>query len=365
MLNGFLAVCAVFFLISFISALLLTPFCMRLAHKTGFLDIPACEQHKQHKKATPLLGGLAMYLSFGITFLAGGILWLFFKKTPLSDSFQNITDGLILMKGQVLVLFLCITATMLLGLYDDKYSMKAWKKLLGQIAISLAVVLWGGASITAFFPWQWVSVPLTVFWFVLIFNAINFFDNMDGLAAGTAFIAFVFFMIAGIVNGQYLVSILSAAAAGSSLGFWKYNKNPAKLFMGDSGSHFLAFLIAYISTKVTYFTPGVSSTKLNILIPLFILTIPLLDTLTVVLIRLKNHKPIYVGDHNHISHRFWHMGLSRANAVNMVHLLSIIAGLGALPLLRGDLFTSVLLVVQGLVLYLMICFLQYAVKVEK
>ena len=106
-------------------------------------------------------------------------------------------------------------------------------------------------------------------------------------------------------------------------------------------------------------------TKLNILIPLFILAIPLLDTLTVVLIRLKNHKPIYVGDHNHISHRFWHMGLSRANAVNMVHLLSIIAGLGALPLLRGDLFTSILLVVQGLVLYLMICFLQYAVKVEK
>ena len=135
--------------------------------------------------------------------------------------------------------------------------------------------------------------------------------------------------------------------------------------MGDSGSHFLAFLIAYISTKVTYFTPGVSSTKLNILIPLFILAIPLLDTLTVVLIRLKNHKPIYVGDHNHISHRFWHMGLSRANAVNMVHLLSIIAGLGALPLLRGDLFTSILLVVQGLMLYLMICFLQYAVKEEK
>ena len=365
MLNSFLAACAVFFLTSFILALVLTPFCIWLAHKIGFLDIPACEQHKQHKKATPLLGGLAMYLAFGLTFFLQLGFWYFFKDSRFIQKFQHIADGLLLIKGEVIVLFLCITATMLLGLYDDKYSMKAWKKLLGQIAISFTVVLWGGASITAFLPWSWISVPLTVFWFVLIFNAINFFDNMDGLAAGTAFIAFVFFMIAGIVNGQYLVSILSAAAAGSAFGFWKYNKNPAKLFMGDSGSHFLAFLIAYISTKVTYFTPGVSSTKLNILIPLFILAIPLLDTLTVVLIRLKNHKPIYVGDHNHISHRFWHMGLSRANAVNMVHLLSIIAGLGALPLLRGDLFTSILLVVQGLMLYLMICFLQYAVKEEK
>ena len=84
-----------------------------------------------------------------------------------------------------------------------------------------------------------------------------------------------------------------------------------------------------------------------------------------VLIRLKNHKPIYVGDHNHISHRFWHMGLSRAQAVNMVHLLSIIAGLGALSLLRGDLFTSILIVIQGLVIYLMLCFLQYTLKGEE
>ena len=222
MFHGFLTVCAVFFLISLFLSLLLTPFCIKLAHRTGFLDIPACEQHKQHKKATPLLGGLAMYLSFGGTFFASGALWLFFRNAPLMCKFQNIIDGLSLMKGQVVVLFICITATMLLGLYDDKYSMKAWKKLLGQIVISLAVVLWGGASITAFFPWQWISVPLTVFWFVLIFNAINFFDNMDGLAAGTSFIAFVFFMInkwAGALLIPYLVWILFALFLNVSIAF--------------------------------------------------------------------------------------------------------------------------------------------------
>jgi UDP-GlcNAc:undecaprenyl-phosphate GlcNAc-1-phosphate transferase len=328
------------------------------------MDIPACEQHKGHRKATPLLGGMAMFSAFCLTFIAAGILWLA-VGTGIPESAENIVQGIMLIKHQITVFAICITATVLLGLYDDKYSMKAWKKLIGQILISFAAVMWGGAKVTAFLPWDWLSAALSVFWFVLIFNAINFFDNMDGLAAGTSLIAFVFFLIAGIVNDQYLVTILAAVAAGSALGFWKYNKNPAKIFMGDSGSHFLAFLIAYISMKITYFTPGVSSTKLNILIPLFILAIPLLDTLTVVLIRLKNHKPIYIGDHNHISHRFWHMGLTRANAVNMVHLLCIIAGLGALPLLRGDLFTSILLIVQGLFIYLMICFLQYAVTKGK
>ena len=334
---------------------------MKLAYKTGFLDIPACEQHKQHRKATPLLGGLAMFSAFSAAFAVLWIVWIFSGENFAAERGKQIADGLALMKSQASVFALCVIASVLLGLYDDKFSMKAWKKLIGQILISLVAVLWGGAQITLFIPVPAVSTALTVFWFVLIFNAINFFDNMDGLAAGTALIAFFFFMIAGVVNGQYLVTLLSAVSAGTALGFLWYNKNPAKIFMGDSGSHLLAFLIAYISTKVTYFTPGVSSTKLNIIIPLFVLAIPLLDTVTVVLIRLKNHKPIYVGDHNHISHRFWHMGLSRANAVRMVHLLSIIAGLGALPLLRGDLFTSILLIIQGLFIYLMVCFLQYAV----
>ena len=195
MLNGFLMACAIFFVTSFLLALVLTPLCMRLAHKTGFLDIPACEQHKQHKKATPLLGGLAMYLAFGVTFLLSFAVWYLAKDSQFVKNFRDIIEGLCLVKSQITVLFFCITGTMLLGLYDDKYSMKAWKKLLGQIVISLAVVLWGGASITAFLPWQWLSVPLTVFWFVLIFNAINFFDNMDGLAAGTCLIAFVFLLV--------------------------------------------------------------------------------------------------------------------------------------------------------------------------
>ena len=99
--------------------------------------------------------------------------------------------------------------------------------------------------------------------------------------------------------------------------------------------------------------------KFALLIPIFILAIPLLDTLMVVAIRLHNRKPIYVGDHNHISHRFMHMGLTRPQAVTMVHLLALIAGLGALPLLWGDLRTCILLIVQGLLLFVLITYLQF------
>ena len=146
MLNGLLCACAAFFFTALVLSLLSTPLCIRLAHKVGFYDIPACEQHKQHKKATPLLGGLAMYLSFAVTFFAAFVTWIFYCRENPVFGMPEIAGGVQIVKSQVVVLFLCITVTMLLGLYDDRYSMKAWKKLLGQIVISVAVVLWGGAS---------------------------------------------------------------------------------------------------------------------------------------------------------------------------------------------------------------------------
>jgi len=352
------AVC--FFAGAWIFSLILTPCCIALAKKINFYDIPACEQHKQHRKPTPLLGGLAMFGAWVLTFAVAALALVFCGKN-LPANVRDVLGGLANVRTELTVLITGLTASVALGLYDDKWAMKAWKKLIGQIIIAAGTAIWGGAAITLFVGGPVVPFCLTVFWFVLIFNAINFFDNMDGLASGTAVIAFVFFCTAACINGQWFVAVLSAVSAGAALGFWCYNKAPAKLFMGDSGSHFLAFLLAYISVKTTYFTPEVSSTHLSVLIPLFILAIPLLDTLTVVLIRLKNHKPVYIGDHNHISHRFWHMGLTRPHAVMMVHLLSLISGLGALPLLWGDAATSIILAVQGIVIYLLIFFLQYAV----
>lgn len=349
------------YLIIFVTAFLLTvfstPFCKRLARKWNIMDIPKCEQHKLHSNATPLLGGLAMFLAWVGTFALAAL------GRQVASGFPELAEGL---KGvplampHLITLILCATAAVLLGLYDDRHSMKAWKKLIGQILIAAVTATWGGVSITLFIGIPAVSWLITVFWIVLIFNATNFFDNMDGLAVGTSTIAFVFFAFAAAVNQQFFVASLAALSAGAGAGFWLFNRAPASIFMGDSGSHLLGYLLAVISAKVTYYTPGVSTTKFTLLIPLFILAIPLLDALTVVLIRLHNRQPIYVGDHNHISHRFMHMGLTRPQAVTMVHLLALISGLGALPLLWGEIRTCFLLIIQGLLLFSLITYLQCA-----
>ena len=119
-------------------------------------------------------------------------------------------------------------------------------------------------------------------------------------------------------------------------------------------------LLAVISARVTYFNPEISASRLSVLIPVFILAVPIFDTFAVVVIRLLNHKPIYVGDHNHISHRFHHMGMTRKRAVLLVHLLCLIAGLGALPLLWGDERVCFILLAQGAAILLLLTSLQYS-----
>lgn len=347
----------IIFVTAFVLSMIYTPVCKRLARKWDIMDVPKCEQHKLHASATPLLGGLAMFSAWITTILLTGL----GRKFQI-DYLPELSEGL---KGVPLVLpnfitlILCAAAAVFLGLYDDRHSMKAWKKLIGQIIIAAVTATWGGVSITLFIGIPAVSWIITVFWIVLIFNATNFFDNMDGLAVGTSTIAFVFFAFAAAMNQQFFVASLAALSAGAGAGFWLFNRAPASIFMGDSGSHLLGYLLAVVSAKVTYYTPGVSTTKFTMLIPLFILAIPLLDTLTVVLIRLYNHKPVYVGDHNHISHRFMHMGLTRPQAVTMVHLLALIAGLGALPLLWGEVRTCFLLIIQGLLFFALITYLQF------
>jgi UDP-GlcNAc:undecaprenyl-phosphate GlcNAc-1-phosphate transferase len=245
----------------------------------------------------------------------------------------------------------------LFGLYDDKWNMSARTKLLGQIAVAVIAVTWGGVKISMFLPHP-VSWIISVCWFVTIINAVNFFDNMDGLAVGVATIAFSLFSVAAALNNQYFVAVLGAVTAGSAAGFWFYNHHPAQIFMGDSGSHLLGYLLAVMGVVVTYYTPTKNTTIFSILIPLFILAIPLFDACAVVIIRLLNKKPIYIGDHNHISHRFVAMGMDRKNAVMLVHLLALAVGLSVMPILWGNEKTVIVCILQAATILILITFLQ-------
>ena len=351
---------AAIFIMALGLSLIFTPLCQMLAWKTGFLDVPKHEQHKLHGKSTPLLGGLAMFGSWFITFSAALIAAGHFLPDTSAGNLIREVSGILLVRKELAVVVACAAASMLLGTVDDRFPLSARTKLIGQIIIAVITVMFGGVHITLFVDIPWFSRLVSIFWIIFLFNAINFFDNMDGLACGTAAIAFLFFTTAAIINGQYFVACLGACSAGAAIGFWFYNHSPASIFMGDGGSHFLAYILAVISARVTYFNPEISASRLSILIPLFVLAVPIFDTFAVVVIRLLNHKPIYVGDHNHISHRFHHMGMSRKRAVLLVHLLCLIAGLGALPLLWGDERVCIILLVQGLTIFLLLTILQYS-----
>jgi UDP-GlcNAc:undecaprenyl-phosphate GlcNAc-1-phosphate transferase len=272
---------------------------------------------------------------------------------------EELTGGFRNISTELVMICVCAVAAVVLGVIDDKHAMRASFKFAGQFLIAFAMVFFGGLHITLFIPSPFLTVPISVFWIVFIMNAMNFFDNMDGLSVGTAAIAFLFFTVAAWSGGQFFVAALSACSAGACCGFWLFNKAPASIFMGDAGSHLVGFLLAVVSARVTYYNPGVAAGRYAVLIPFFILAVPIFDAFAVVLIRLHNHKPFYVGDHNHISHRFVRMGLTRPQAVRIIHLLSIVAGLGAIPLLWGDARTCFLLLAQGVVILLILTLLQF------
>ena len=368
-MNRYLWLYAAAFAASFLVSLPVVPLCRILARRTGIMDVPKSEGHKLHGKATPLLGGVAILIAWLAPVLAGSIALIVaphISDFPLKQAMkeptifpEELTGGFRNISSELAMICVCAVAAVVLGVIDDKHPMRASFKFAGQFLIAFAMVFFGGLHITLFIPTAFLTVPISVFWIVFIMNAMNFFDNMDGLSVGTAAIAFIFFTIAAWINGQFFVAALSACSAGACCGFWLFNKAPASIFMGDAGSHLVGFLLAVVSARVTYYNPGVAAGKYAILIPFFILAVPIFDAFAVVLIRLHNHKPFYVGDHNHISHRFVRMGLTRPQAVRIIHLLSIVAGLGAIPLLWGDARTCFVLLAQGAVILLILTLLQF------
>ena len=341
-------------------SLLLTPFFGMLARKTGFLDIPA-NNHKQHRNATPLLGGAAMFSAWIIS-VSGGLLALklglfsgvSFISAAMPGMFSAIPQLAVIVSGAALAV--------LLGVWDDKYAMSASAKFAGQFIIALLVTLFGGVRLNIFIDNQLITGAVTMFWIMLMMNSINFFDNMDGLAAGVIAIALGIFSAIAALNGQFFIAAIAALSCGVCCGFWFYNAAPAKIFMGDSGSHFLGFLAAVIAAETSFFDISFSLSRFPVLIPLLVLALPLFDTMMVVVIRTLNKKPFWIGDHNHISHRFVRMGLSRPQAVLLVHLLSLSIGLTAFPVFWGDFKTAAILVFQALLQLTVVTILQFALE---
>lgn len=301
------------YLLIFISALLLavggTPIARRLALRLDVLDLPS--ERKIHSQPIPRLGGVAIYTAFMLALVL------------LGNRFYI---------SQVVGIFLGATLVSLLGAWDDRRGLPAYLKLVGQILAALILI--GSGVEVGFLHHPVLNALVTVIWVVGITNALNFLDNMDGLAGGVATIASTFFVLMAGLSGQYLVGSLAAAVMGASLGFLLYNFNPATIFMGDSGALFLGFVLAAVGIKLR-FPDNVDF--VTWMVPVAVLALPIFDMALVVLSRLRRGKnPLTTPGKDHVSHRLVTLGYTRREAVLILYLACGAGGVLAMAITEAS-----------------------------
>lgn len=323
----------IIFVIPLVLSLLITPLVIRFARKVGAMDQP--NQRKIHQYPIPRLGGIAIYSSFFLSLL------LYFYLDPALHPFTSMHPH----TGVMLVVSL--TMVLLLGIWDDMRSLSALSKFAAQ-CVAASIVYLAGFRISAvtdpFNPsllhLGYLDFPATVLWIVAITNAFNLIDGLDGLASGVAFIVSLTTCLISFLKGDLTTAMLALILAGSVLGFLRYNFNGARIFLGDSGSLFLGFLLAILSMVSS--TKG--STAFSIIVPLLALGLPIMETglsmirrfLRAVLPHQQGKRPLstklgamFVPDKGHIHHQLIARGLSHQSSVLLLYTVSCIFGIGA------------------------------------
>ncbi len=295
------------FILIFAAALIFavggTPLARRLALRVGAVDQP--NVRKIHTSPMPLLGGVAIYAAFLVALVL------------FADRFYI---------PQLIGIVIGATWVSFLGIWDDRVGLNVWLKLAGQILGGLVLVFTGVSVELVSIPV--VNTAITLLWVVGITNAMNLLDNMDGLSGGVAAVAAAFFLLIAAINGQYLVGSLSAALLGASIGFLIYNFNPASIFMGDTGSLFLGFMLAAVGIKLRFTGHPLAETWF---IPILVLGLPIFDTTLVFVSRLRRGlNPLTHPGTDHLSHRLHARGLTARETVLTLYLAA--GALGVLGL---------------------------------
>jgi len=284
------------------------PIARQAALKYGIVDAPD-GQLKHQKEPVPYFGGLAIYLAFLIS---------------LAFTFEFRHDVLGIILGGTIVV--------MLGLIDDFGVLTPWTKLIGQLLAVFVLIKSGIRIEIAAFP-DWVDLLLTVFWMVGLINAFNLLDIMDGLSAGVGAVSATALLVAALLQGDQTIAFMLAALIGSLLGLLKYNWQPARIYMGDTGAMFIGLLLGAMAMIGKY----PSDHPLSLLTPVFILGIPIYDTLFVMWIRYQRGFPIFWGSPDHIAIRLRHWGMPVPRIVLVSYLwTAMIGGIGLLLMVVGQ-----------------------------
>ncbi|NVY96822.1 undecaprenyl/decaprenyl-phosphate alpha-N-acetylglucosaminyl 1-phosphate transferase [Lactobacillus sp. DCY120] len=312
--------------ITMLIAAIITPFIRKLAFVLGAVDNPSAR--RVNKKPMPTLGGLAIFLAFNFSTFV-----LLRGQFPTHELFS---------------VFLAECIILLTGLIDDIRELKPIQKLFGIFVAALIVYFLAGIHmnyVTIMFWGKiqlgWLSLPITVFWILAITNAVNLIDGLDGLATGVSIIALFTTGMIGyffLSSGNTYISIWIFVMVASLLGFLPHNFHPAKIFLGDTGSLFIGFMMAVFSLK------GLKNvTFVSLIIPVIILGVPITDTVYAMLRRILHHRPISQADRHHLHHRLMQMGLSHRQTVLVVYGIALIFSFIALLYPVSNFWGSLLL----------------------
>jgi len=332
------------FACAFAVSLFATPYAKTIAIKLGAIDYP--KKRGMHKKPVPRMGGIAIFLGFILSML---IIAPFASELREKEFFGFIIGGIIIF---------------VLGAIDDIKNLNAKTKLAVQIVVGLIVIFSGTEIDVVFFPMLTnlgiLSKPFTLFWIIGITNAINLIDGLDGLAAGVSSIGALCLMVLCILTGTQVAVILTAALAGSCLGFLPRNFNPADIIMGDSGSTFLGYVLAVSSIM------GVFKTYLALAVVLacLALALPIFDTLFAMLRRAINGQPVMQADRGHIHHRLIDSGWTHKQAVLIIYGISFASALFSITLALKNYFASTITLIATVVLTVIVFIYKKRVSVD-
>jgi UDP-GlcNAc:undecaprenyl-phosphate GlcNAc-1-phosphate transferase len=317
---------------SFVISWLLTALMIRVAPKIGFVDKPG--QHKTHVNTKPLGGGVAIFLAFAVPMLAIVVAADFGLFSANSAEREAYLGGVKRQTPLALTLLGTTLVMHVMGLIDDRKALGPYLKLIIQLAAAamLVILFKDVRALTTLGPIP--SVILTVLWIAGITNAFNFLDNMDGLSSGVAAVCTTSFLITTILIEQWFVAASLALLLGALLGFLFWNFPPARIFMGDSGSLVIGFVLGVLTIRTTYLPKGqdFAAGWYSVFAPVIVLALPLYDLIVVSIIRMSRGRSPFKGDTNHFSHRLVARGMSRRTAVLCLYLVTAATAIAAILL---------------------------------
>ncbi|MFO7898232.1 MAG: MraY family glycosyltransferase [Planctomycetota bacterium] len=341
----------------------------RVAPRLGLVDRPG--RRKIHHEPMPLGGGIAIFgttagiivaaLVFAIVQAAGGVSsWLpgvLRSQLPLAAGRAPVAFY-VLAGGAVIFA---------LGLIDDVRGLPPWVRIAVQGAVAAALYfLSEDLRLTGFAEWPVLPFVYTVLWIVGLTNAFNLLDNMDGLSAGVGVIVSLVFTVVAVLTEQYFMAATLLVFGGALLGFLGLNFPPASLFMGDAGSMFVGYMLSVVTILFTFFVPGEDLSPVPALLtPIVVMAVPLYDTISVVLIRLGEGRPIMSGDKRHFSHRLVDLGMTPRAAVLTIYLVTLCTGLLAPLLLLVSAALSWLVLVDVGLMLVLVWLLEHAGRVGR